>query len=112
MDAAPHKLITCILPFGVAMPLLRALKTKKGIVSANINNARGAGRLSVVADRKLGDETEKQVFTVVVPPDRADEIFEFIYVEAEIDRPHGGLMYMGKLHHASTFTLPDLPDEE
>ena len=44
--------------------------------------------------------------------DRADEIFEFIYHEARIDRPHGGLIYVTGLDRATPFVLPDLPEEE
>ena len=107
-----HKLITCILPLGAAPPVARALESEKGIVTANVNNARGVGKLTRSANRRLGDQTEKQVLTIVVPEDRADEIFEFVYHQAQIGRPHGGLMYMCVLGPATPFVLPDLPEEE
>ena len=106
-----HKLITCILPIGVAHSVVQTLKDKKRIVMANVSNARGLGKLTHYKHRSLGDESEKQILTVVVPDDQADEIFEFIYHEAQIDRPHGGLVYMNSLKHATAFTLPDLPEE-
>ena len=31
---------------------------------------------------------------------------------ADINRPHGGIMYMHGLKRTSEYTLPDLPDEE
>ncbi len=106
-----HKLITCILPIGVAHSVVQTLKDEKQIVTANVSNARGLGKLTHLKHRSLGDESEKQILTVVVPDDQADEIFEFIYHEARLDRPHGGLVYMGSLERATTFVLPDLPEE-
>ncbi len=106
-----HKLITCILPIGVAHSVVQTLKDEKQIVTANVSNARGLGKLTHLKHRSLGDESEKQILTVVVPDDQADEIFEFIYHEARIDHPHGGLVYMGSLERATAFVLPDLPEE-
>ena len=106
-----HKLITCILPIGVAHSVVQTLKDEKQIVTADVSNARGLGKLTFHKHRSLGDESEKQILTVVVPDDQADEIFEFIYHEARIDRPHGGLVYMSTLEPATTFVLPDLPEE-
>ena len=111
MNAQSHKTITCILPIGVALPVARTLKHEKGIITANVSNARGLGKLTHHLHRRLGDQTEKQILTVVVPDDRADEIFEFIYHEARIDRPHGGLIYVTGLDRATPFVLPDLPEE-
>lgn len=105
------KLITCILPKGRALPVLQALKEEKGIVSANINNARGTGRITPRAYRERLSETEKEVLRVVVPAERHEEIFAFIHETAEIDRPHGGIMYQTGLSAATVFELPDLPEE-
>ena len=106
-----HKLITCILPIGVAHSVGETLKNEKRIVTANVSNARGLVKLTRHSHRRLGDQSEKQILTVAVPDDQADEIFEFIYHEAKIDRPHGGLVYMSTLQRATTFVLPDLPEE-
>jgi nitrogen regulatory protein PII len=107
-----HKLITCILPIGVAHSVVQTLKNEKQFVTANVSNARGLGKQTDLKHRRLGDQTEKQILTVVVPDDQADEIFEFIYHEAHIDRPHGGLVFMSNLDRATPFVLPDLPEEE
>ncbi len=107
-----HKLITCILPIGVAHSVVQTLKDEKQIVTANVSNARGLGKQVDLKHRRLGDQTEKQILTVVVPDDQAVEIFEFIYHEAHIDRPHGGLVYMSRLDRTTPFVLPDLPEEE
>lgn len=107
-----YKLITCVLPVGVAMPVVRKLKSEKGVVTANVNNARGVGKLTAREHRRLGNQTEKQIMTVVVPAARADEIFAFIYHEAGINQPHGGLMYVHGLARSTEFALPDLPEED
>ena len=105
-----HKLITCILPMGEALNVARSLKDEKDIFATTVNNARGVGRLMGMAHRRLGDETERQVLAVMVPQDRADEIFEFLYRTARIDRPHGGLMYMQSLARANPLIVPELPE--
>jgi nitrogen regulatory protein PII len=105
------KLITAILPKGRGIPVVRALKDEKGLAAANVNSARGTGRITHRARRKAITETEKDILTVVVPCDRQDEIFAFIYENAEIGRPHGGLIYQTDLSVATVYSLPDIPDE-
>jgi nitrogen regulatory protein PII len=107
-----QKLITCILPKGISKDVVKQLKTEKGILTANINNARGVGKITPLAYRGIiGSQSEKEILTVVVPVDQADELFEYIYDKANINRPHGGLMYMHALPKSTRFTLPDIPDE-
>jgi nitrogen regulatory protein PII len=91
--------------------MMVALKSKFGIITANINFARGLGRLTPLAYRGIGEHTEKEILTVVVPEAQADEIFTFIYHEAHINRPHGGLMYMYPLQQCIPFSLPHLQEE-
>jgi len=96
----------------VAIPMLRRLKDEKGITTCKINNARGIGRFTHSSVRRLGDVTEREILEVVTTAKRADEIFEFIFFEADMDRPHGGIIFMTPLGRASHFELPDLPEEE
>ena len=107
-----NKLITCILPKGRARHVIKVLKEERQIVTANMNFARGAGRLTPMAYRGVGETTEKDILTVVVATEDADDLFDYIYHKAEIDRPHGGLMYIHPLHSATPYTLPELPDEK
>ena len=106
------KLITCILPKGTAKALMASLKSKHGIITANMNFARGFGRLAPLAYRGVGEQVEKEIFTVVVSKAQSEEVFTFIYDEAQIDRPHGGLMYIHPLQKSLAFTLPHLPEEK
>ena len=105
------RLITCILPKGVASAVQKKLKLEKGLTRVNINSARGSGKITPLAYRGIAGQAEKEMLNIVVSSELADEIFDYVYVEAEINRPHGGLMYMGRLSHATPMILPDLPTE-
>jgi nitrogen regulatory protein PII len=108
-----QKLISCVLPKGICRDVLKSLKEEKGILTANVNTARGLGKLTPLAYRGVGEQTEKELLTVTVPGKDADEIFGYIYEKARIDRPHGGLIYMTSLDRVSAYSLPeDLPEEE
>jgi hypothetical protein len=105
----PQKLITCVLPQGIAHDLLRRLKDDKGIIEASVNSARGMGKLTPLAHRGVGEQTEKDILNVVVSAAEADEMFEYLFDAARIDRPHGGLIYMTALGHTTPFVLPEMP---
>ncbi|MFT5425110.1 MAG: nitrogen regulatory protein PII [Gammaproteobacteria bacterium] len=108
-----QKLITCVLPKGICLNVIKLLKEEKGIITANVNTARGLGKLTPLAYRGVGEQSEKEILTVTVASEAADEIFGYIYDEAKIDRPHGGLIYMSSLDSVSPYSLPkDLPEEE
>lgn len=95
------------------MPLLKKLKQELGIVAANINHARGSGRLTPLAYRGVGEQTEKEIVSVVIDEKRAEQVFAFIYYHAEINRPHGGLMFQSALEIATDYLLPaDMPVEK
>lgn len=106
-----HKLITSILPKGTGIDVLKKLREEKGIITANVDSARGMGHLTPEAHRGIGEQSEKEILNVVIAADQADEIFEYIYAVAEINKPHGGLIYMTGIQQASPYVLPDLPDE-
>lgn len=100
---AGKKLITCITSRGKAPDIVRKLYEEKGINTADIHAGRGGGRRG---------RLEVDVLTVVVDMDRADEIFEYIYYEANIGEYHGGFMYQGSLTGAMSFLLPEIPEED
>ena len=104
---SPHKMIQAIIPMGAALPVVKALREEKGIDAANINFARGVGRFVRFNERRLGDDAEKEILNIIVPLERADEIFEWVYENADIDRPNGGIIFMSNLTHASLFSIPD-----
>src|SRR3990172_1439822 len=112
LTSTQHKLITGILKKGKGIDGLIKLKDEKSIITANVDSARGMGRLTPEAHRGIGEQSEKEILNVVVSAEHADAIFEYIYEIAEINKPHGGLIYMTRLQRATAYVLPDLPDEE
>ncbi len=109
---SPHKLITVILPKGRDKELVKKLVRDLGIQSVNVNYARGLGRITPLHHRGVGETTEKSIVTVLVDAERADEVFEFIFFEADINQPHGGLMFQQPLLATTAFKLPDLEEEK
>lgn len=112
MNSGAQKLITAIVPAGKATPVVEKLKAEKGIITANVHSARGIGKLTLGTRRGFGEQLEKSVLTVVVPAEISEEIFEFVFFEAEINHRHGGIVFMSALHTASAYRLPDIPDED
>ncbi len=61
--------------------------------------------------RGIGEQSEREILTVVVPEERGDEIFEYIFNVAGINKPHGGFIYMSSML-SSEYCLPEnLQDE-
>jgi nitrogen regulatory protein PII len=108
----PMKLITCILPPGIALGVLEKLRDEQGVHEGSVHGARGVGKLTPLAYRRLRTQTEKEVLKVVVPAGRSDELFAWIFEHAQIDRPHGGIMFMSALHRSTVFLLPELATVE
>ena len=105
------KTITCFCPAGRAQAVLDRLRKEKGVVSASAHHARGAGLATRNTKGRLFF-LEKEIVTALVPADRADEIFEFLYFAAGIDERHAGMVLMGGILCGELMTLPDLPDEQ
>jgi len=95
------KLITCIVPEGVAKATIEALSERFSTVAADFHVARGIGKSSSYAQVGMGQQPEKDMLSVIVQADQADEIFEFLFHETRIDRPHGGIIYINALNQAS-----------
>ncbi len=112
MQFNDQKLIFCILPKGIGLGIVKRLKEVYGIMTSNINNARGVGKITPLAYRGIAGQSEKEILSVIVPTNSADEIFEFIYHEAEINKPHGGIMYMHAMQKSTKYSLPEVADEK
>jgi len=108
-DFPQAKIITCILPDeGQDMELLKALRTEKGIISANTFQCRGFGlqlRSRYKGKRQVAGYSVR-VVTVVVQEDQADDLFEYIFYQVNFDHPCPGLIYQGNLLAATPYTLP------
>lgn len=100
------KLLTCILPKGKGAQIVQAL-SQRGIHSANVHGGRGVGRFSPLSARGIGEQQEKEVVEVCVTANEADELFEFIFFAGEMDRAHGGIIFMTTLARGMSMALPD-----
>jgi len=89
------KLITCIAAEDKAQDTVQSLDSTFGLQALVSHFARGLGRSSTAPSRQgLGQQIEKTIFSVLVPSQQADEIFEHIYHVADLHRPHGGIIYV------------------
>jgi len=105
------KLISCILAKGKAAAVREALIEEKGIHSANIHHGRGVGRYTTLAERGVGEQGEKEIMEISVDGAIADDIFEFVFFTAEINQPHGGVIFMTSLQSASEFIMPEIEEK-
>jgi len=104
------KVITVILDKdGTATELARKLKEEHKLFTGNIQNARGTGDPST--KRSFMSQVEKDLLTVMVPEEQADDIFTFIYQECRMGDLFGGFMYQAHLGRTSEYSLPDLGEE-
>lgn len=105
------KLITAILPKGVSLNIVSRLKEEKGVMTANFCYALGIGKIMAEKSRLSGEEREREILSVVVDEERGDEIYEYLSHAADINKPHGGIMYMRTVL-ASEYILPDNIEDE
>jgi nitrogen regulatory protein PII len=113
---SPGKQIWAILPDDDHVTeVVRALKEEKNVLTAHQITCRGMGAVGRgVPGRRLRGRPPKslRLLTVVVPEDQADDIFDFILENAEVDKPMGGIVFMGPLDGATAFTLPEGVQDE
>lgn len=115
--ASPGQLITCILPEdGTDHELLQKLRQEKGVITANSQSCQGISILSLVPSSDKGRKQPVaegvRIVSVAVPESQAETLFEFICDHARIDRPTGGVVFMGPLHGFTSFTLPEGVQDE
>ena len=116
-DLIPSKMIWAILPDDDhIITVVQALKDEKGILTAHQTTCRGIG---AVGRREPGRRFRSppprtmRLLTVVVPEEKGDEIFDFVFEKAEVNKPMGGIVFMGPLDGATAFLLPEgVHDEE
>lgn len=115
-DFPACKIIYCLLPDdGTDKHLLVELRKKFGVISAGSATCRGIGALAEVKTKqgKLPEsELVKHVY-MTCSEDQAQDIFDFIFRFAQVDKPGRGLVWQQGITDCTPFELPmDIPDEE
>ncbi len=104
------RLLSCVMPKGLGLPLLRRLSDELGVIMADVHSARG---FSGSDARGVFNRMERDVLSAVVPSHRAEEIFQWLLEEAEVTTQRGRFLYMARLQGATPFRLPeDVPPEQ
>ena len=115
-DFPECRAIHCILPDdGTDKRVLVELRRKQGIIRAGSKTCRGIGVLAEVKTKRGGlpeSHLVKQVH-VMCSEDQADEIFDFIFWAAQLDKPGRGIIWQQAVTGCTPYELPaDIPDEE
>ena len=55
----------------------------------------------------MPESTLVKLVQVVVKEEQAEEIFNYIYTTADIGRPGGGVLFLGRLLNMTHFALPE-----
>jgi len=101
------KMITCIVQVGVAKATMKAEHEKFGLLQMQFNFARGIGKRTYLATQGWDEKAEKEILSITLAEDIADEVFEFLYFQTSIHLPHHGILYMHSVHKATQYTLPE-----
>jgi len=96
------KRIVCLVPEGKAKPAMIRLHAAHADLHILMHFARGIGRRKTVVFNGFGDQGERDVLEVIVPEDRADEVFDLLYQEAGINKYRGGIIYMHALKRSGS----------
>ena len=97
-----YKLITCIASEEQGKKAILGLAQEYGIQAMVNHFARGFGRSASASTSELGQQTEKLIMNVLVENHQADEIFAYIFHTADLDRPHGGIIYITAVNQAES----------
>ncbi len=115
-DLPAGKAIHCILPNdGTHKRVLVELREKYGIVSAGSATRRGVAALAEAKTKpgKLPEPVLVRELHVICSEDEADEIFDFIFWLAELDKPGRGIVWQQPVTGRTPYEMPTgLPNED
>lgn len=95
-------LITCIVQRGLADDIIKAAE-EAGAQGATTYFGRGTGVRERLGILGVAIEVEKEIISIIVSNEQRDRVFETIFLEAKLDTPGMGLMYMMELDKVATF---------
>jgi hypothetical protein len=100
---------------GSDLSLIRAMK-ERGVTVADSLPCRGVSVLREAKARNPDDLPESvfvRLVQMLVPEERADELFEYVYIAARMGRPHGGVAALSEPICVTPYRLPTgVPDEQ
>lgn len=108
-DASALHSITLIANPPAGSRVISALN-RGGISTAGIYRARGSSVGDPLDKRRVPLQQEKEIVTVLVAGDIAEEIFQLMFQLSSLEERSAPFIYMARLGRASKFLLPDLPE--
>ncbi len=104
------KMITCIVQRGAGDAIVKAA-ADAGATGATVHFARGTGVREKLGILGVAVEPEKEVINIVVPAEKADEIFEVMYFAGKLNVPAMGFIYMSSLDKAATYIPKEVAEK-
>ena len=105
-EGSPRQITVVLLQDETASKLVAMLRDELQLTSSSIHTARGTGT-GAPGLGQFGLEVEKDVLSVIVPADQADEAFARIYEFTEMSTRYGGFMFQAELRRTHLLTLPE-----
>ncbi|MGM0622701.1 MAG: hypothetical protein ACQESH_01640 [Campylobacterota bacterium] len=93
------KLITAIVTQTDIDTILKTMREKMDVQTANYSRARGESLIT-------GESIEVFIISVLVKNDKADAVFEYLYEECQVYKQHRGMLFQNDIAQMSDYGLP------